>query len=171
VSEAEFSPARLDTMSTRNSAAYKGVLTLLMREGAIDWTYTRGPIDAAIYTDQQVDVALMFPMAWCDKNGIPREFRDSIVNKTPLSSRTRRTMGTRPPDEGGLDSLVLVGRPSEEPEEPGADGEGGGFTEGRATSLASGGAAHWLDSVGYPISHVRASRPDARICASPDDRQ
>jgi hypothetical protein len=97
VSEAEFSPARLDTMNTRNSAAYKGVLTLLMREGAIDWTYTRGPIDAAIYTDQQVDVAPIFPKTWCDKNGIPREFRDSIVNKTPLSSRTRRTMGTRVP--------------------------------------------------------------------------
>jgi hypothetical protein len=98
VTEANFPSARLDTMSSRNSAAYKGVLALLMREGATDWTYTKEPINAAIYADQQVDVALIFPKAWCDKNGVPREQRDSIVNKTPLTSRTRRIMANHAPD-------------------------------------------------------------------------
>ncbi len=98
VTEAGFPPARLDTMSSRNSAAYKGVLALLMREGAIDWTYTREPINAAIYTDQQVDVTQIFPKAWCEKNSIPRERRDSIVNKTALTGRTRRVIGAQAPD-------------------------------------------------------------------------
>lgn len=98
VTEANFPPARLDTMSTRISAAYKGVLALLMREGAIDWTYTKEPINEAIHADQQVDVALIFPKAWCDKHGVQREQRDSIVNKTPLTNRTRRIMGNQSPE-------------------------------------------------------------------------
>jgi hypothetical protein len=85
-------------MSSRNSAAYKGVLALLMREGAIDWTYTKEPINEAVHADQQVDVALIFPKAWCDKHRIPREQRDSIVNKTPLTNRTRRIMGNQSPE-------------------------------------------------------------------------
>ena len=35
--DAEFTPARLLTLRTRNSAAYKGVYALLLREGAADW--------------------------------------------------------------------------------------------------------------------------------------
>jgi hypothetical protein len=85
-------------MNSRNSAAYKGVLALLMKQGCVDWTYTKEPIDATIFDDQQVDLALVFPKAWCDKNGIARERRDSIVNKTPLTHRTRRVMGNRAPD-------------------------------------------------------------------------
>jgi hypothetical protein len=98
VTEANFPPARLDTMSSRNSAAYKGVLALLMRSDATDWTYTKEPINAAIHADQQVDVALIFPKAWCDKHGVSREQRDSIVNKTPLTNRTRRIMGNQSPE-------------------------------------------------------------------------
>ena len=82
-------------MSSRNSAAYKGVLALLMKQGCIDWTYTKEPINADIFEDQQVDLALIFPKQWCDKNDIPRERRDSIVNKTPLTNRTRRIMANR----------------------------------------------------------------------------
>jgi len=98
VTEATFTATRLNTMSSRNSAAYKGVLALLIRQGAIDWTYSREPISPAIFADQQVDVALIFPKAWCDKHGVDRQLRDSIVNKTPLTNRTRRIMGNQAPD-------------------------------------------------------------------------
>jgi hypothetical protein len=96
--EAKFTAARLNTMSSRNSAAYKGVLALLLKQGCIDWTYSREPISAVIFEDQQVDVALIFPKTWCEKHGIGRERRDSIVNKTPLTHRTRRIMGNQGPD-------------------------------------------------------------------------
>ena len=98
VTEANFPETRLNTMSSRNSAAYKGVIALLLRQGCVDWTYIKEPIDAALFADQQVDVALVFPKAWCDKNTISRERRDSIVNKTPLTNRTRRIMGNHAPD-------------------------------------------------------------------------
>lgn len=97
VLEASFPSGRLNTMSSRNSAAYKGVLALLLRQGAIDWTYSKEPINPTIFEDQQVDVALIFPKAWCEKHGVSREHRDSIVNKTPLTHRTRRIMGNQAP--------------------------------------------------------------------------
>ena len=97
VLEASFPSGRLNTLSSRNSAAYKGVLALLLRQGAIDWTYSKEPINPTIFEDQQVDVALIFPKAWCEKHGVSREHRDSIVNKTPLTHRTRRIMGNQVP--------------------------------------------------------------------------
>jgi hypothetical protein len=98
VALATFPAARLNTMSTRNSAAYKGLYALVMRQGCTDWTYTKEPVNATIFADQQVDLALIFPKQWCDKNRIPRERRDSIVNKTPLTNRTRRIIANLPPD-------------------------------------------------------------------------
>jgi hypothetical protein len=98
VALASFPAARLNTMSTRNSAAYKGLYALLMKQGCTDWTYTKEPIDANIFADQQVDLALIFPKQWCDKNGIPHERRDSIVNKTPLTNRTRRIIANLAPN-------------------------------------------------------------------------
>ena len=106
-------------MSSRNSAAYKGVLALLLRQGAIDWTYSKEPINPTIFEDQQVDVALIFPKAWCEKHGVSRERRDSIVNKTPLTHRTRRIMGNQAPStlpeatgDGGRAAVQLAGRHS-----------------------------------------------------------
>lgn len=98
VALASFPAARLNTMSTRNSAAYKGLYALLMKQGCTDWTYTKEPINADIFADQQVDLALIFPKQWCDTNKIPRERRDSIVNKTPLTNRTRRIIANLAPD-------------------------------------------------------------------------
>ena len=80
-----------------DSAAYKGVLALLLRQGAIDWTYSKAPINPTIFEDQQVDVAQIFPKTWCDKNRVSRERTVSIVNKTPLTNRTRRIMGNQAP--------------------------------------------------------------------------
>jgi hypothetical protein len=99
VLEATFHAARLNTMSTRNSAAYKGVCGLLLKQGCVDWTYSREPINATICADQQVDVALIFPGTWCARNGIGPELRNSIVNKTLLTSRTRRIMSNQAPSE------------------------------------------------------------------------
>lgn len=96
VTEATFHAARLDTMGTRNSAAYKGVYGLLLRQGCIDWRQQE-PLDATICLDQQVDIGLVFPKAWCAKNGIEPYRQNSIVNKTLLTSRTRRIMGNQAP--------------------------------------------------------------------------
>lgn len=50
VREASFDPERLNTLRTRNSAAYKGIYALLMRDGGIDFR-TGEPIDIQTYSD------------------------------------------------------------------------------------------------------------------------
>lgn len=97
VGEAVFREARLDTMRSRNSAAYKGVYALLLKQGCKDWTYNRSEIDEAVYFDHKVDLYRVFPKGWCDKRRISWERYDSIVNKTLLTHRTGQLIGNRGP--------------------------------------------------------------------------
>lgn len=99
VSEATFNAARLNTMTTRNSAAYKGVCGLLLKQGCIDWTYSREPIGATIYRELRVGVGLVFPKGWLGKNKEQSARLDSIVNKTLLTSRANGIMGSLRPSD------------------------------------------------------------------------
>jgi hypothetical protein len=92
VAEATFRAGRLMTMKTRLSAAYKGVYALLMRQGGRDWVKDE-PINMATFLDQQIDIHHIFPKAWCNRNSIEANRCESIVNKTPLSFSTNRTIG------------------------------------------------------------------------------
>jgi hypothetical protein len=85
-------PSRLLGLYTRNSAAYKGINALLMREGAKDFR-TGQPFDATVFFDENVDIHHVFPQAWCKQRDLPKARWDSIVNKTPLSYRTNRIIG------------------------------------------------------------------------------
>ena len=96
--DAEFAPARLLTLRTRNSAAYKGVYALLLREGARDWM-TGEASSIQNYFDESVDIHHIFPQKWCRQNEIEPMRCDSIVNKTPLTSRTNRCLGGDAPSE------------------------------------------------------------------------
>jgi hypothetical protein len=99
VTEASFSAARLDTMTTRNSAAYKGVCGLLLKQQCIDWTYSRDPINEITYWEMQVDICQVFPKGWFGKDKEKNVWLDSIINKTLLTSRTSRIMGSRHPSD------------------------------------------------------------------------
>ena len=96
VYDASFDASRLETLRTRNSAAYKGIYALLMKRGARDWMRAR-EIDIAAFFDLSVDIHHVFPRKWCDEHGIDPGRRDSIINKTPLSWDTNRSIGGRPP--------------------------------------------------------------------------
>lgn len=96
VEEANFRPGRLATLTTRNSAAYKGIHALLMREGGLDLR-TGVPIEEQTYFDDSIDIHHIFPRAWCEQNGILRSRYDVIVNKTAISARTNRLIGGRAP--------------------------------------------------------------------------
>ena len=96
VSEATFDPNRLNTLRTRNSAAYKGIYALLMRDGGIDFR-TGETIDIQTYYDDNIDIHHIFPRKWCQENKINRDDYDSIINKTPLSSKTNRIIGGNAP--------------------------------------------------------------------------
>nr|WTB33689.1 DUF262 domain-containing protein [Streptomyces sp. NBC_00830] len=97
VGEAAFLDDRLDTLATRNSAAYKGIYALLIKQGAVDWYFTDTPIAPSQLVEHAVDVRLIFPKAWIAKNAPARTLHaTSIVNKTPLSLRASKSMSGPP---------------------------------------------------------------------------
>lgn len=98
VYDAQFAPTRLLTLRTRRSAAYKGIYALLLRTGARDWK-TGEESTVQRYFDESIDIHHVFPQAWCKEYGIEPARCDSIVNKTPLTASTNRSIGKRPPSD------------------------------------------------------------------------
>jgi hypothetical protein len=98
VTEVIFRADRLKTMRMRLSAAYKGVNALLMKEGAQDFRSGQ-KFDHTVFFGENVDIHHIFPQDWCKKQGIKPAIYDSIINKTPLSFRTNRTIGGVAPSE------------------------------------------------------------------------
>lgn len=96
--DANFSPSRLHTLRTRNSAAYKGVYAILMDENTKDWL-SATKIDFSTYFSESIDIHHIFPVKWCNKNDIPRDDFDCIINKTPLSGRTNRIVSGDAPSK------------------------------------------------------------------------
>jgi len=96
VQQASFREPRLHTLRTKNSAAYKGLFALLMKHGACDWIRNQ-TMDMSSFFELKVDIHHVFPKDWCNKNHIAAGRRESIVNKTPLSYSTNRTIGGRSP--------------------------------------------------------------------------
>ncbi|NMC94456.1 MAG: DUF262 domain-containing protein [Syntrophorhabdus sp.] len=98
VYDANFSPSRLHTLRTRNSAAYKGVYAILMDENTKDWL-SASQINMMNYFSESIDIHHIFPVAWCEKNGINSKDFDCIINKTPLSGRTNRIVSGDAPSK------------------------------------------------------------------------
>ncbi|MEU5393262.1 GmrSD restriction endonuclease domain-containing protein [Streptomyces tibetensis] len=96
VTAAQFSPGRLLTLRTRNSAAYKGIYALLLKAGAVDWR-TGEKAEVTGYFDESIDIHHIFPKVWCEKSGLDPAVYNSIVNKTPLTARTNRIIGGTSP--------------------------------------------------------------------------
>jgi len=95
VADANFAQSRLRGLRSRNSAAYKGLSVLLLRDGGRDFR-TGEPIDTQIYFDESIDIHHIFPRNWCkdrtnqqlglDRLGVGRSVIDCIINKTPPTS-------------------------------------------------------------------------------------
>jgi hypothetical protein len=103
VRDAAFRSERLDSLTSRLSAAYKGVHALLMRRGAQDFRSGQR-FDQTSYFDEAVDIHHVFPRAWCvaaRQKGVIDEaalrLSDTILNKTPLGARTNRSIGGNAP--------------------------------------------------------------------------
>lgn len=96
VNDASFHAERLMTLRTRNSAAYKGIYALLMRQGGRDWMKNQA-LERSAFFQYKVDIHHIFPKAWCVKNDIDRLRRESIVNKTAISRETNLKIGSKSP--------------------------------------------------------------------------
>lgn len=99
IRDASFAPVRLLSMQTRNSAAYKGVISLMMHENCRDFL-SGDTINDTVYFDDNIDIHHIFPKQYC----IEQRYTDnkqlawnSIVNKAPLSAHTNRVLGGKAP--------------------------------------------------------------------------
>lgn len=98
VRSANFSPTRLLSLQTRNSAAYKGIMALLVEKGSQDFI-NGDDISLTNYFEEKVDIHHIFPKAYCKKQSYSKRFWNSVVNKAPLTARTNRIIGGKAPSD------------------------------------------------------------------------
>jgi len=94
--DANFAPNRLYTLRTRNSAAYKGLYALLIKDGGLDFR-TGEKITIQMYFDDRIDIHHIFPQAYCKQKGIDPKRCDCVINKTGISAKTNRIIGGNAP--------------------------------------------------------------------------
>ena len=100
IKESMFTEDRLLSLSSRRSAAYKGISALVYRSGAKDFR-SGDPISTQMVFDNNIDIHHIFPRAACEKLKIDSRRRECIINKTPIDAFTNRSIG------GYLPSLYL----------------------------------------------------------------
>ena len=98
VYEASFQSNRLHTLRSRQSAAYKGLNTLVLREGSVDF-FWNASIQELDLDEVALDIHHIFPKAWCESQGIKPATYNSIINKTPISYKANRMIGGNAPSK------------------------------------------------------------------------
>ena len=94
--ESVFQQNRLNSLRSRNSAAFKALYTLIMKHGCRDFITGR-EADIMTFFDDKVDIHHIFPVAWCEPRRIHRKVYNSIINKTALFKNTNIKIGGRAP--------------------------------------------------------------------------
>jgi len=92
IQESYFNPTRLLTLQSRQSAAYKGVMALILKNHSQDFI-SGSEMDFAAYKSENIDIHHIFPKAYCESKKLPRTKWNSVVNKTPISYSTNREIG------------------------------------------------------------------------------
>jgi hypothetical protein len=98
VQDSYFNPQRLVSMQTRQSAAYKGIMALILKNNSKDFISGRN-MDFTAYKSEYIDIHHIFPKDYCIKNqlnlrnGKENYLWNSVVNKTPISYSTNREIG------------------------------------------------------------------------------
>lgn len=98
VTKANFQPNRLLSMQTRNSAAYNGVMGIILQDSPLDFM-SANKMDIATYLDESTDIHHIFPRNYCKQQGYDSQKWDSVINKTPIYASTNRSIGGRAPSE------------------------------------------------------------------------
>ena len=87
-----FNPTRLLGLQSRQSAAYKGIMALILKNHARDFI-SGAEMDFSTYSNEKIDIHHIFPKDYCIGEKYDKEKWNSIVNKTPLSARSNREIG------------------------------------------------------------------------------
>ena len=92
IKEAYFNPTRLLGLQTRLSAAYKGIMALILKNGCKDFI-SGADMDFTVYKKDTIDIHHIFPQNYCVGKEYDKTKWNSIVNKTPLTYTTNREIG------------------------------------------------------------------------------
>ncbi len=112
VIDSNFHATRLQQLYTRNSAAYKGIMALILKEHALD--FIKGSqMDFASYVEEATDIHHIFPQNYCEKMNLDKAKWNSVINKTPIYARTNRIIQGAAPSKY-LSSIVRNHGVSEE---------------------------------------------------------
>lgn len=98
VQEAYFAPLRLLSLQTRLSAAYKGVMALIMKNHSKDFISGRD-MDFVNFKTDNIDIHHVFPQKYCENQNYDKKLWNSVVNKTPISYDTNRKIGGVAPSQ------------------------------------------------------------------------
>lgn len=102
VQESYFNPTRLLSLQSRQSAAYKGIMALILQNHCKDFISGR-EMDFTVYKSERIDIHHIFPKDYCIRQDYPKSRWNSVVNKTPLTYTTNREIG-------GVAPSVYLGR-------------------------------------------------------------
>lgn len=92
VQESYFNPTRLLGLQSRLSAAYKGIMALMLKNHCQDFISGQ-EMDFAVYKSENIDIHHIFPRAYCESQKYEKNLWNSVVNKTPISYSTNREIG------------------------------------------------------------------------------
>lgn len=87
-----FNPIRLLSLQSRQSAAYKGIMALILKNHARDFI-SGSEMDFSIYSDERIDIHHIFPKDYCIGQRYDKSKWNSIINKTPISASSNREIG------------------------------------------------------------------------------
>ena len=91
-----FNPMRLLMLQSRRSAAYKGIMALVMKNHSRDFISGQD-MDLALYKATGIDIHHIFPKSYCISKHYEYGKWDSVINKTPISYGTNREIGGAAP--------------------------------------------------------------------------
>lgn len=92
VQESYFNPTRLLGLQTRLSAAYKGIMALVLKNHCQDFISGR-EMDFTVFKSENIDIHHIFPASYCEKQNYNKTLWNSVVNKTPITYSTNREIG------------------------------------------------------------------------------
>lgn len=92
VERSNFFATRLNQLTTRNSAAYKGVIALILKNHCKDFI-SGSEMDFASYVGEATDIHHIFPANYCEQQKIDIKLWNCVINKTPIYARTNRIIG------------------------------------------------------------------------------
>lgn len=107
-----FNPTRLLSLQSRQSAAYKGIMALILKNHARDFI-SGVEMDFSTYSNEKIDIHHIFPKDYCIGQRYNKSKWNSIINKTPISASSNREIGGVAPSSylGRLEKKGSVSSP------------------------------------------------------------